>query len=392
VKIFGALARTLLAVSISVSASADSCSDILFEGVFGKDVVSRSRNKADLVQQFFTSGRASEVARGKGGSIKLSLPIEGVPIGFEFGGNPSSSRKMNELAEGNYFHDKTDIELNHVMKHFADPTLVEAWLQCMKDRNKAQSGTVWGGILSASADHAIVEVQYRPAVRSDSLPRIKRISILGGEQRVTPDSPKLSIGDTLPYDGTQVVINRHANTLLTVLIATDRGVIHLEEAKVPLDDGPKKLTHVDPLEVRVTSELAFPVGDTDSLWELYQVWLEELPKHSETEYPIFEANRAVNRVLAHWTREEAQVNLANLRNEGHPQAEQMAKQLQLTMRSFTEASSPIMAPGVYTTNDRANINIAKQNGEPFQPLERKMLDQIYGGMRARWMLMGVRTR
>lgn len=365
----------------------DDCDSVLYEGVFGGENYNNVSKRADVVSEYFESGKANEYVRSKGGGFKIGIPIEGVPLNLEFDGSAPSQRKMNDLLKKKYFHDRSEYELSHVVKQFADKELLRTWLECKRLKANAQPGKVWGEIVSADHKHALIDIHYRPAVEGDSLPKIDRIAIIGGRQRDDAQAPALKVGDFIPFQGSSLTVDRTSGEGLTVFLVTSRGKVTIIEAPV-LENEAKELTHFGSMKVERISDLAFPIGDTDSLWKLYEEWIESLPKNPEVKHPMLEANRAVMRVLAHWCKEEAEVELSRMRAREDPNAERMTRQFEANLRSFVDATAPILDFGNYTTNDRANIKI---DGAP-RKLDERNLDRIYGRMQERFFPFGLIDR
>lgn len=152
-------------------AHADECKDALIHAAYDRLEISTDRDVASAAKGWFCSDRFMQQASSKESGGGVTIPINGVPIGFS--GSHSSAKSLAErdsfcADNSQRFSEKDLVEISG---QFVRREALDAWTSCMRDR----SGLGVTGIVLS------------PTVAGRDITVVARLQVaLDGAEKITP--------------------------------------------------------------------------------------------------------------------------------------------------------------------------------------------------------------
>lgn len=197
---------------------ADSCGDILVDGVFDKFSSASMSSYASDVKTFFCKNSYENLKKAASHNGGLTLPIKGVPVSLS-----SVWQSNSETTKAEAFCNSTSDTLSYEeanvwLASTASPTIVNAWLKCMQFRSNAQ---VLVGNTSVSVDKKTVTLtlRYQPVFQNHPQPVITSVRVDGGIC-----TGALNVGTSLLVSDLSSTCTRNPQDELIATVSTNQGV------------------------------------------------------------------------------------------------------------------------------------------------------------------------
>jgi hypothetical protein len=209
----------LLFIFLTVSSicfSQDQCKDIL-EGFYNKTQTSNTGNFVKDVTNWLKSKEFKDYINNGGTSIGINVPIEGIPVGFDFGSTNQDYQKLQSYLNSGNTTTINNSFANFVSSQIVEPKVVDAWNECMA-RKVEQKGLV-GIIDDSNGSSFFLKIRWY-AVAGVQSAKIKSIWVSGAKY----DINSLKKGDIVRDGWIPIAFQRKTNSQVTIAINTENNI------------------------------------------------------------------------------------------------------------------------------------------------------------------------
>jgi hypothetical protein len=199
----------------------DQCKDVLADGVRSTISLSSTSSQASNTADWFCSESFLTYLSTRSAGFSLKVPIDGVPVEFK-----GTSDNRDAMTQRNNYCGRSTKQFSQqnaisVWRQVADPSIVQAWVDCMS--HKGNVGSVAQGVQLSLADVGggiVVAVgKFQPAFTGQPAPSIYSFDVTG--LKCTKD--RMKSGAELTFEGLAETCTRSGDAEAVAILLTDQG-------------------------------------------------------------------------------------------------------------------------------------------------------------------------
>ncbi|MFE0301199.1 hypothetical protein [Priestia megaterium] len=184
-------------------------------------------NKAESVRwnllEWLVKASYNEIQQRKSRGLKfgITLPIKGVPVGFNLDDNFSEEdfKKLQNYIRAGRVEFFSEDKLDTFVSHWFDKEAYVAWSECMKNMINACSYGLQVLQVEYSDKDLAIKIRYVPEKMGDPYPKVTEFFV---PENAECQAGCLKEGDEITGPHT-ILIKRNSDEQGTVLLLTDRG-------------------------------------------------------------------------------------------------------------------------------------------------------------------------
>lgn len=219
------LALVLTLFSVSRASAEDSCGAIIAQGTNDSIVLSTRDSFQSEATDWFCSDSFAEHIKNSKMSAGITIPIDGIPVGFSFGENNASSHTVRKA-----FCSRKDRKLSttsalSLAASVTSQPKVDAWLQCMKLKLQPPAPPDLIGLRAVRAGgdkFVILTATWNPVPYSTD-PKTVKLHLSPGLTCAT----SWGAGTSVSKEGISTLCERTQDDSQTAILETNVGFFHV---------------------------------------------------------------------------------------------------------------------------------------------------------------------